>query len=76
MQHHVIALVGNGAEDFPLQGRGIVQHGERLVAVAGDEHAVEAFHALPGAADFNMRRPPPDAGHRGVEADLMTKRGG
>ena len=76
VQHHLVALVGNGAEHFAFLCRGILQHGECLVTVSGDKHPVEALRPVTSAADLYMGRVSRNAGYRRVKPDLLAERCG
>ena len=77
VQHGVVGLVGEGAEDLPLGGVGIAEHGQRLVGVAGEEHRIEALvgEALRTLArDAYTGRVAQHAAHRGRETDAVAER--
>jgi hypothetical protein len=45
MQHRLVGLIADGAEDLALDGIGVGKQRQRLVAVAGQDHLVEGLHA-------------------------------
>ncbi|MNP17956.1 hypothetical protein D3C76_1104080 [compost metagenome] len=73
MQHHVVACVADGAEHGAFQCAGGFQQCQRLVAVAGEHHIVEAFgagRAHEGHATFVAADPVNPA----IEADAISER--
>lgn len=66
MQHHVVVLVGDGAEHLAFLRRRIGQQRQRLVAVAGEDHFVVVFLAV--ARDhLHAGRLAPDGAHGTVQ---------
>ena len=69
MQPDIVGLIVHGAENGPLTVASIRQQGQRLIAVAGEDHLVKPL--LPMAAlDQHPVRLAPDPLHRTGEADL------
>ena len=54
MQYDVILLVGDRTQHLAFSAGGVGQHGQRLVAVGGNEQVVEAFRPAGRGAQFNM----------------------
>ena len=58
MQHGLIFLVGDHAQNILFGIRWIIQQGKGLVAVRGNDHLVEFFRRLVLRLNFNMVRMP------------------
>ena len=72
MQHHVVVGIGQGAENCLLSGRGFGQQGQGLVAVAGEDHLVEALDSS-GAMQGHAVAITFDPAHRAIEADMLLE---
>ena len=68
MQHGLVGLVGDGAEDGGLAFARRVEQAQGLIAVAGQEDRV-VVHSAILQAELDMVVETLDAAHRGIEPD-------
>ena len=73
MQHRFVLLVRNGAQHFALQARGVPQHAERLIRMAGHEHLIETLGASRARLHQHAVPHAPHAHHRRIEANAVLE---
>jgi hypothetical protein len=76
VQHDVVLLETDRAEDAALGARRIVEHAQRLVAVTRDHHLVERFGRAPLRFDLDDGVAATDAAHRTRRPDATAQRCG
>ena len=76
VQHRLVGLVGEGAEDVGLGGARIGQQRERLVGVGGDHHLVELLGGLAVGHDVDVRGVAGHGDDRRADADAVGEGGG
>ena len=67
------ALVADRGEDVALQERRVVQHHQRLVRVAGEDHRVEPLLRAVLVLNHDVGRPPVHLTDGSVEVDLVPE---
>ena len=56
MQHRLVSLVADGAEDIPLRFAGIRKHVQCLVAVTGEKDGIEILRRTSLCVDYHTSR--------------------
>ncbi len=74
MQHGFVALAGQRAQDLAFLVRGVEQHAQRLVRVAGKEHVVEALAGPAARLDDHAVAKAQDLVDRGAQQDAIAER--
>ena len=72
MQHGLIFLIGDNAQKVLLGIRRIIQQGQSLIAVGGNDDLVKFFRNFVLRLDFNMVWKPPNRCNRTFQPDLIV----
>ena len=73
VQHRVVGRVGEGAEEVLLQLVGVLEQGEGLVGVGGDDDAVEPADPVVGGAHVDAVVGPTDRAHAAAGVDAVAE---
>ena len=75
VQHRLVEMVGDGAQDLGLRRAGVRQQGQGLVAVAGKEDGVEVLPSARRTVQAHPFVPALDPRHRAVQSHPVAEGG-